>query len=96
MSDNLTGLATQPLILLAAVDTDRNVRRSYAISRSRDLFGWHLVTWVWGRLDGRPNHRTCAFTDEQAAISFIRRLLARRASAPRRIGVAYQPISSLL
>ncbi len=91
MSERLTDLAGQPHILLAAVDADRNVRRSYLITRSRDLFGSHLVTWAWGRLGGRHSHRSCAFGDEEAAIRFTRQLLARRASAPKRIGVSYRP-----
>jgi predicted DNA-binding WGR domain protein len=95
MSERLTDLAAQPQILLAAVDAERNIRRSYVITRSQDLFGWHLVTWAWGRLSGRLTQRTCAFGDEQAAIRFTRQLLARRASAPRRIGVSYRPYARL-
>lgn len=94
MSERLTDLAAQTQILLAAVDADRNVRRSYAISRSRDLFGWTLVTCQWGRV-GQPGQlRTHAFAAENAAVTFTRRQLARRASARRRIGVDYLVISS--
>jgi hypothetical protein len=92
MSERLTDLAAQPHILLAAVDAERNIRRSYVITRSQDLFGWHLVMWAWGRLNGQLTQRTSAFADEQAAISFIRQLLARRATAPGRIGVCYRSL----
>ncbi|WP_133064265.1 WGR domain-containing protein [Sandarakinorhabdus cyanobacteriorum] len=92
MSERLTDLTVQTHILLAAVDDARNVRRSYAISRECDLFGWHVVTWAWGRIDSRPKYRSCAFPAEQMAIRFTRRLLARRSTARRRIGVAYRPM----
>lgn len=90
MSERLTDLATDLEILLAAVDADRNIWRRYVITRSRDLFGWHTVTWMWGRLNGRCTQRMSAFPDELAAIRFTRQLLTRRSTAPRRIGVAYQ------
>lgn len=92
MVERLTDLAGQsPEILLTAVDNSRNIRRAYAISRSRDLFGWHVVTWGWGRLGREPRCRVRAFPEEEAAIAFTRQLLKRRASAPKRIGLAYQP-----
>lgn len=93
--DQLTALAAEPFIQLAAIDDARNIRRSYAISRSSDLFGWQVVTWAWGRLDRAGTSRTRAFPDDAAARAFVRQLLARRKSAPKRIGVAYMPIAKL-
>lgn len=92
MSERLTDLAAQTHILLAAVDPDRNVRRSYVICRSRDLFGWTLVTCQWGRVGQLGQLRTYAFAAEDTAVNFTRRQLGRRASARRRIGVAYQVV----
>lgn len=87
----LTDLAAQPLIRLAAIDTARNMARSYRITRSADLFGWQLVCWQWGRIGARPLEKRLAFATEADAIACVRRLLARRTSAPHRIGVAYRP-----
>ena len=89
--DQLTALAEEPFIQLAAIDDVRNIRRGYTISRSRDLLGWHVVSWAWGRLDRGATCRSRAFRDEVAATTFVRQLLMRRATAPTRIGVAYQP-----
>jgi predicted DNA-binding WGR domain protein len=95
MDELLTDLAHQsPEIQLAAVDNSRNIRRGYTISRSRDLFGWHVVTWYWGRLGNEPRCRARAFPEETAAVAFARQLLKRRASAPKRIGLAYRPLPS--
>ncbi len=93
MDERLTDLADQsPEILLAAVDNTRNIRRGYSICKSRDLFGWYVVTWAWGRLGQEPKCRVRAFPEEQSAIAFTRQLLQRRASAPKRIGLAYRPL----
>ena len=92
MDSRLTDLAARPQIMLSAIDEGRNIRRGYMIERTQDLFGWHVVTWAWGRLGSRPTRRVSAFSSEQAAISFARQLLARRASAPKRIGVMYKEL----
>jgi predicted DNA-binding WGR domain protein len=94
--DQLTNLANEPFIQLAAIDSTRNIRRGYTISRTSDLFGWQVVSWAWGRLDRNGMCRTRAFPDEAAAHAFVRQLLARRKSAPTRIGVAYQPVNKML
>jgi predicted DNA-binding WGR domain protein len=75
---------------MVAIDGNRNVRRSYWICRSQDLFGWQIVVWAWRRLGSEPERRIRAFPDEQAAIAFSRHLLGRRSSAHRLIGVAYR------
>ncbi len=74
---------------LEAVDRSRNIARAYRIEASRDLFGQTIVALRWGRIGRRLAGLTVAFTDEEAARRFIQRALAKRASATRRIGVAY-------
>ena len=74
---------------LEAVDRSRNIARAYRIEASRDLFGHTIVDLRWGRIGRRGAGLIVSFTDEAAARRFIRRTLAKRASAPRRIGVAY-------
>ena len=74
---------------LEAVDCSRNVARAYQIRASRDLFGHTLVELCWGRIGRRGAQLTVSFADPNAAQRFVQRTLARRASAPRRIGVGY-------
>ena len=90
MINDLAPLASEPDLELEAVDPARNINRRYSIRREPDLFGWFIVSWSWGRADRTPRDRVQAFADEVAAIAFGRRLLARRGTAPRRIGVAYR------
>lgn len=87
---------------MEAEDRTRNIARAYHIQASRDLFGHTIVALRWGRIGRRGAGLTVSFSDEAAARRFIQRALARRASAPRRIGVAYslageqaQPVSTL-
>ena len=77
---------------LEAIDEHRNVARAYRIDAARDLFGHVIVALRWGRIGRRPAGLTVAFSSEEAASRFIQRTLARRASAPRRIGVAYSRV----
>lgn len=74
---------------LQAVDPAHNVARAYRIETTRDLFGHIIVELGWGRIGRRGSGLTISFSDEEAARRFVQRTLTRRASAPRRIGVAY-------
>ena len=80
---------------LEAVDRDRNVARAYRIVATQDLFGHTIVELHWGRIGRRGAGLTVSFTCEEAARRFIRRTLAKRASAPRRIGVSYSLVGNL-
>jgi len=74
---------------LEARDPARNLHRAWSVEAGRDLFGCWLVETRFGRI-GCPGRRLLrSFADEAAARAHIRAGLARRASAPRRIGVAY-------
>ncbi len=79
---------------LRAIDEDRNVARAYSIHSSRDLFDHIIVALRWGRIGCRGAGLTVSFVCEDAAMRFIDRTLARRATAPRRIGVAYRVVAS--
>lgn len=92
MESSQSALASQSVIRLEAVDPALNVARAYTISQTADLFGWVIVTWAWGRIGQGGQQRTCAFASQADALVFTRRLLARRASAQRRIGVAYRAV----
>lgn len=90
MSSDLLCLATHPRLSLAAVHPSRNIRREYLVERQQDLFDWHQVSWSWGRIGHRPCSRVRSFDNETEAIAFVRTLLRRRSTAPKRIGVAYR------
>lgn len=81
-----------PVWHLRAIDPTRNIARAYFIEASRDLFGWIVVERRWGRIGGAGRGDRRAFPTASAAESHIRSLLARRATAPRRIGVAYEAV----
>lgn len=80
---------------LEAVDRNRNIARGYRICASRDLFGHTIVDLHWGRIGSRGAGLTVSFEDEASARHFIKRTMAKRASAPRRFGVAYLPIDDV-
>ncbi|NNM78610.1 WGR domain-containing protein [Sphingomonas sp. ID1715] len=77
-------------IELFAIDAARNIRRRYRISVDRDLFGGWVVETAWGRIGAAGACARHLFEDQAAAARFVHRTLARRASSPRRIGVAYR------
>jgi predicted DNA-binding WGR domain protein len=74
---------------LEAVDDSRNIARAYRVQATRDLFGHTIINLYWGRIGRRGSELTVSFANEEAARRFIQRTLAKRASAPRRIGVTY-------
>lgn len=80
-------------LVLQARDPARNVARRWGVALRRDLFGWFIVEWRWGRIGTAGQMRSLAFEQEVEARRLIRRLLARRAGAKRRIGVAYRPVA---
>lgn len=85
----LDRLAERETIHLVACDERRNIRRSYSIERSIDLFGFNLVEWRWSRIGANGQKRRRAFADKVDADRHVRLLLRRRSSAPKRLGVAY-------
>ncbi|WP_370059867.1 WGR domain-containing protein [Novosphingobium sp. P6W] len=78
------------ILELWAVDPSRNISRTWRICKRRDLFGWTVVEWGWGRIGSRGQSRTVVFEQPEKAVALVRRLLLRRANAERRIGVAYR------
>ncbi len=77
-------------IRLEARDPARDCFRSYRIEAGTDLFGAWLVDATYGRI-GSPGRTVRHVADDEAqARRIVRRCLRRRATAPRRIGVAYR------
>ncbi|NML91308.1 WGR domain-containing protein [Sphingobium sp. TB-6] len=78
---------------LEAVDAERNIARAYHIYASQDLFGHVIVALRWGRIGRTHSSITVSFSNEVAARKFIEHTLGKRASAPRRIGIAYNLVN---
>jgi predicted DNA-binding WGR domain protein len=77
-------LAAAARIHLVARDDARNIRRGYRIERSVDLFGYHIVDWSWGRVGTAWQSRRVSFANYDEAQRFMRSLLLRRDTAPKR------------
>ena len=75
---------------LHAIDDNRGIARDYRITATPDLFGWIIVERSWGKIGGRSQSKRSAFICEADARRLVRSILARRATARHRIGVAYQ------
>lgn len=80
-------------IELVALDAARNIRRRYEILVSPDLFGAVIVETRWGRIGARGQCKRRSFADPAAAARHVAATLRRRATAERRIGVPYRPLS---
>ena len=76
---------------LTARDPALGIARRWRVVAYRDLFGMLMVETCWGRIGAGGQRMVRAFPSEAAALAHVRALLARRARAPRRIGVAYKP-----
>jgi predicted DNA-binding WGR domain protein len=81
---------------LQAIDPARNIARRYAIEASADLFGHFIVDLQWGRIGTKGQSRTLSFAQAQDASRFVRQTLNRRASAKKRLGVGYRPVTSAI
>lgn len=75
---------------LSARDPARNLHRRYAIDASADLFGAIVVRTAWGRIGTRGQEKTVSFDTIEDAQRHVRSAIRRRATSPKRNGVAYQ------
>ena len=64
--------------------------RAYQIDVGADLFGTWLVEMSYGRIGRRGRSKTRSFTTIEDAEAQVHACLRKRATAPRRIGVAYR------
>ncbi len=79
-------------IELIAVDHGRNINRRYSVEVSEDLFGAVIVETAWGRIGGWTSAKRVSFPDRVGANRVVAGHLRRRATAAKRIGVAYKPV----
>lgn len=77
---------------LVAVERARNVQRRWSVVAYRDLFGHIMIETGWGRIGAKGRRLVRSFADEADALRYVRRLLARRGTAQRRIGTRYERI----
>ena len=78
---------------LLAIDQARNIHRRYAVELSQDLFGFHILETVWGRIGGWTAAKRVTFETRAEADRVVLHHLRRRATAERRIGVAYRALT---
>lgn len=80
------------LIALEAVDEKRNCRRHWRAEIGRDLLGDLVLSVTYGRLGCSGRTVRYPVSDAARGSALLRQALRRRASAPRRIGVAYRVV----
>lgn len=83
----------EPAMHWEARDPARNIARAYGLHVERDLFGWFVVEQTWGRIGARGRSIVTAHPTADLADMAIRRVIARRMTAPRRLGTGYVRIS---
>lgn len=76
--------------LLEARDPKLGRFRAYLLEAGTDLLGTWLVDVTYGRIGTRGRRIRHVVEDEVQAKKLVRESLRRRASAKRRIGVAYK------
>jgi hypothetical protein len=81
-------------VMLRAVNTERNVNRSWVCRIERDLFGACVVSVTFGRAGtlGRTIRRMVL--DDAAADRFLAGAMARRRGSMKRCGAAYRIIEA--
>lgn len=77
---------------LEARDPSRNRLRRWELEITDDLFGVWSVRINFGRIGASGRTLVRLFSDFAAAERYARAAIARRGSAPRRIGVRYRVV----
>jgi len=77
-------------VALEARSPARRCLRAYEIEVTEDLFGAWLLRISYGRIGTPGRTKVRSFQTDSEAAAQVRTCLRKRASAPRRIGVAYQ------
>jgi predicted DNA-binding WGR domain protein len=82
-------------IRLEARSLARRCHRAHEVAVSADLFGAWLVEMSYGRIGALGRTKTRSFRSADDAAAQVKTCLRKRASAPRRIGVAYRVRSAV-
>jgi predicted DNA-binding WGR domain protein len=80
-------------LVLQARNPARNIHRAWTVEAGPDLFGAWLVLTRYGRIGAEGRRLARSFADESAAGAHIAAALRRRATSPRRLGVAYDVVT---
>ena len=76
-------------VALEARSPAHRCHRAYEIAVTEDLFGAWLVQISYGRIGTRGRTKVRSFRTDIEVAAQVRTCLRKRASAPKRIGVAY-------
>ena len=79
-------------VLMQARSEEGNVAREYLCILERDLFDHYVLTTSWGRIGGSKQTRTVSFKNELEALRGTKKILQRRATLKKRLGVPYEII----
>ena len=80
-------------IHMEACDPVQNRFRRWQLEATEDLFGEWIVQVNFGRIGSTGRTFMRSFADYLTVRRYVRTAIARRRSAPRRIGVAYRVIA---
>ena len=80
-------------IYLTAQNPSKNIYRFYTIFTSKDLFGFTCIHTCYGRTGTKGRLKSYAFLEENKAESFLNKLLKKRMTSSKRIGVDYKNVS---
>ena len=83
-------MRTSLCIRLEARSVARRCFRAYEIELGTDLFGAWMVEMSYGRIGAFGHTKVRSFSTTKEAQAQVRACLRKRATAPRRIGVAYR------
>lgn len=76
-------------IRLEARSAAHRCYRAYEIAVGKDLFGAWMVEMSYGRIGTMGRSKIRSFATTEDALAQVNACLRKRATAPRRIGVAY-------
>lgn len=80
---------------MQAHDPDQNLHRFYRIEYGQDLFGQWIVEINYGRVGCKGRSIVTLYHSQKEALSYVKQVLKRRQSSPKRIGVSYESGLSL-
>ena len=79
-------------IYLKAQNSEKNIYRFYTIFMDKDLFGFTCIHTCYGRIGTKGRLKSYAFDKTEQAETFLKKILKKRLSAYKRIGVDYKRV----
>lgn len=78
------------LICLTAKNPNKNIYRFYSIFMDKDIFGFTCIHTCYGRTGTKGRLKSYSFGDKYTGEIFLNKILNKRLSASKRIGVNYK------